>query len=147
MIKMKIVSVPLLLLISLIVYWYYNPTIEDRDFDLEFSVSNEDKNFYKERNKKIDGTRFTYNDERYFNDADQYELIIHSLDFVGKEEKIIIVQDRLHTNDHFKTANITYKDEAGEYSPLKIERKNDSIFIIQQIGNENNVIFEGEKYK
>lgn len=145
MIKMKTATVFIFLLISLIIYGYLNPAVGNKDFDLEFRVSNEEENFYRERNEKIDKKRFTCNDERYFNDADQYELILHSLDFVGEEEKIIIVQDRLHANNHFKTANITYKDEAGEYSPLTIEHKNDSVFIIQQVGVENNVIFTGKK--
>ena len=135
----------LLIIISLFVYWYYNPTIDNKDFDLEFRVSNEGKDFYKERNKKIEMRKFTFNDERYFNDVDKYELIIHSLDIIEGKEKIIIVCDSLKTNKNFKIANITYKDETSEYFPLKIEHINDSIFIIQQIGVENNIIFKGKK--
>lgn len=135
----------LLMIVSLIVYWYYNPTIDNEDFDLEFRVSNEGKDFYKERNKKIEKRSFTFNDKRYLNDVDKYELIIHSLDIKKGKEKIIIVCDSLKTNNDFKIANITYKDETGKYFPIKIEHKNDSIFIIQQIGVENNLIFKGKK--
>lgn len=136
----------LLMIISLIIYWYYNPTINDKDFDLEFRASNEGKDFSKERNEKIETKKFTYTDERYFNDVDNYELIIHSLDIIKGKEKIIIVYDSLKTNDDFKIANITYKDKMGMYSPLKIEHKDDSIFIIQ-IGNENNLMFKGVSAK
>ncbi|OJX31252.1 MAG: hypothetical protein BGO86_05025 [Chryseobacterium sp. 36-9] len=137
--------VVLLMIIGIIVYWYYNPTVDDRDFDLEFRVSNEGKDFYKERNKKIERTKFTYNGEKYFNDLDKYELIIYSLDFIKGKEKIIIVYNSLKMNNDFKVANITYRDKAGKYFPLKIEHKNDSIFIIQQIGTENNLIYKGKK--
>lgn len=145
-IKYSLLAV-LLVIISLIIYWYYNPTIDNKDFDLEFRVSNDGKDFYKERNKKIEWRRFTYNDERYLNDVDKYELIIHSLDIIKGKEKIIIVCDSLKTNNDFKIANITYKDETGKYFPLKIEHKNDSIFIIQQTGVENNLIFKGKESK
>ncbi|MEJ8606431.1 hypothetical protein JSO56_05770 [Riemerella anatipestifer] len=135
----------LLVIIGVIVYWYYNPTIDDKDFDLEFRVSNEGKGFYKERNKKIEWKRFTYNDERYFNDVDKNELIIHSLDIIKGKEKIIIVYDSLKTNNDFKIANITYKDETGKYSPLIIKHKNDSIFIIQIGVTNNHLMFKGKK--
>ncbi|WDF46456.1 hypothetical protein PQ459_16330 [Chryseobacterium sp. KACC 21268] len=139
----KYVSVIILLMIiGLIVYSYYNPNIDDKDFDLEFRISNGEKDFYKQRNKKIETRKFTYNDERYFNYVDNYELIIHSLDIIEGKEKIIILKDSIDTNDDFKIANITYKDKAGKYLPIKIEHKNDSIFIIQ-IGNENNLMFKG----
>ncbi|WP_294322269.1 hypothetical protein [uncultured Chryseobacterium sp.] len=133
-----------LIVLSVIGYWYYNPTIDNKDFDLEFRVSNETKNFYEERNKKIERRRFTYNDERYFNNVDKCELIIHSLDIIKGKERIIIVHNYLRKNN-LKKANIIYKDETGRYSPLKIEHKNDSVFIIQQIGVENNLIFKGKR--
>lgn len=115
--------VVLSLIISLFVYWYYNPTIDNKDFDLEFRVSNEGKDFYKERNKKIEIKKFTFNGERYLNDVDKYELIIHSLEVIEGKEKIIIVCDSLKKSNDFKIANITYKDETSKYFPLKIEQK------------------------
>jgi hypothetical protein len=134
----------LFMITSLFVYWYFNPSVDNEDFDLEFRVSNEGTDFYKERNKKIEKRKFTYNDERYTNDIDKYELTIHSLDIINGKEKIIIVCDSLKTNSNFKTANITYRNQAGIYLPLKIEHKNDSIFIIQ-IGAENNLIYKGKR--
>ncbi|HAR73478.1 MAG TPA: hypothetical protein DCR77_08750 [Flavobacteriaceae bacterium] len=140
-----IIVILILIFIGLNIYWYYNPTIDNKDFDLEFKISNEGMDFYKERNKKIDIKNFTFNDERYLNNIDKYELIIHSLDIIQRKERIIIVCNDLTMNNNFKIANITYKDETGKYSPLKIKNKNDSIFIIQQIGIENNLIFKGIK--
>jgi len=132
------------MVIGVIFYWYSNPSIDSKDFDLEFRVSSEGKNFYKERNEKIEASKFTYNNEKYFNDVDKYGLIIHSLDIVKGNEKIIIVYDSLSTNINFKVANITYKSKSGKYSPLMIKHKNDSVFIIQ-IGVKNNLMYKGKK--
>lgn len=142
-----IIVIGVLIFIGVSIYWFYNPTIYHKDFDLEFRVSNKGKNFYKERNKKIEKQKFTFNDERYINDSDKYELIIHSLDIIEGKEKIIIVCDKL-SNDS-RIANITYKDETSKYYPIKIEHKEDSIFIIQNLEDkyENKIIFKGKKIR
>lgn len=124
MIKMKIASASLFLLISLIVYWYYNPVVDDNDFNLEFRVSDEDKDFYTGKNKNIDKRRFTYNNERYFNDTDKYELVIHSLDITQGRERIIIVYEKV--NDDSKIANITYR-----IKPVNIHRLPLNVKMIQ----------------
>lgn len=138
-------SVLFIIITGLLVYWYYNPSVDNRDFDLEFRVSNENKNFHKERNKKIDPKNFTYNNEKYINDVDKYELTIHSLDIINGNERIIIVMDSLDKKHDFKVANITYKDKNGKNSSPIIEHRNDSVFIFQNILNETNLLFKGKK--
>lgn len=141
----SIFSIILVILLSLFLYNYFNPQSDNEDFNLEFTVSNEGKDFYKERNKNVEKEQYTYNDEKYFNDDDHYQLIIHSLDIKEGKERIIIVLDSLNKNSDFRIANITYKDESGEYSPVIIEHKKDSVYIIQIGTVDNSLMFKAKK--
>jgi len=150
----KVIKLSLLIFILIVtwigVYWFFNPTIYNKDFHLEYRVANSGVNFSSLRNEKIEKGRFTYSNNTYLNDKSKYKLSIHSLDFLNKKEKIIIVSDDLNTGH--KNAIVTYKNQDGSFAPIGIKSKGDSIFIVQflDIGNSNYrdkndsiIIFEG----
>lgn len=139
----------LLTVIGIGLYWYINPRINNKDFHLAYEVSNYKMNFFDARNKKINNDKYTFNNAIYYNEINNYKLTIHSLDFIKKDEKIIIVTEYLDKNKKHRVANITHKNEDSRYSPIKIRQKKDSVFIIQNLEHFNekkeNVIFEGKK--
>jgi hypothetical protein len=115
-------------LIGIVIFWFLNPTVDNKDFDLMYRVSNCNKNFYDER--KNNDTIYTFNNDIFIN-SNNYRLILHSLDYPNDKEKIIIVKEGIGKTREYRVANITYKDKFGKYSPIKIEIINDSIFIYQ----------------
>jgi hypothetical protein len=140
-------AIILLMLVSIIIYWYFNPTIDNEDFHLQYEVANYDKDFYSLRNKKINAKEYTYNNETYFSSVEKYKLTLHSLDITNNTEKIIIVTDYLDGKKNKRIANITYKDKSGNFSPIIIKHEGDSVFIIQSLEgiSTDNIMFKGQK--
>ncbi len=143
------IIIMLFIVTGVTLYWWNNPSIDNKDFHLEYEVSNNNMDFYSARNKKIGKDKFTYNDQRYCNEIDEYKLVIHSLDFENNIEKIIIVIEYLDENIKHRTANVTYKNKDGKFSPIQIKNKKDSIFVIQNLEYlehpSRNIIFEGKE--
>ncbi|WP_343530992.1 hypothetical protein [Pedobacter sp.] len=141
------VAIILLMMMSMIIYWYFNPTIHNKDFHLQYEVANADKDFYSIRNKKIDPKKYTYNNEIYFSRVERYKLTLHSLDITNNGERIMIVTDYLEEKNNKRIVNITYKDKSGNFSPIIIKHKRDSVFIIQSLGSvsTDNIMFKGQK--
>lgn len=142
-----IVGIILIMITSLIIYWYYNPSINNQDFHLEYQVANSNENFYDARNTNINEEKYSYNNKIYFNEKNKYKITIHSLDITNKGERIIIVTDFLDGKTDKRIANITYKGKLGVFSPLIIKQSKDSVYIIQILESlsSNNTIFEGKK--
>ncbi len=140
-------AIILLMLISIIFYGYFNPTINNKDFHLEYEVANHGKDFYSLRNKKIDAKKYTYNKETYFSNIENYQITLHSLDITDNGEKIMIITDNLDGNKNKRIANITCKDQSGNFSPIMIKHEKDSVFIIQSLGDDStdHIMFKGQK--
>lgn len=124
-----ILTLPFILLGSIFIYWYLNPSIDNEDFHLQYLLADRDKNFYEFRNRNVNQEKFTYNNEMYSNKIEGYKLIIHSIDFTKLGEKILIVTD--YFDKETRNVNLTYKDKNDIYSLLEISKDNDSILIYQ----------------
>ena len=105
------------ILIGVFIYWYLNPSIEDKDFHLQYLLSDPNKDFYKERNLNISKEKYTYNNEIYSNNIERYKIIIHSIDFTEYGEKILIITDYFDENK--RIANLTYKNKTEYVLLLK----------------------------
>lgn len=140
------IAIVIIIITSIITYWYFNPTISNKDFHLEYEVSNSNENFYNARDTNVSEEKYTFNNEIYYNKVSKYRLTLYSLDFSNKGERIIIVTDYSYGKNK-RVANITYKDRLGNFSPIIIHKDKDSVFIIQNLENvsNNNIIFEGKK--
>lgn len=140
-------AIILLMTIGVIIYGYFNPAVNNKDFHLQYEVANHGKDFYSLRNKKINPKQYTYNNETYFSRVEKYQLTLHSLEMTNRGEKIIIVTDDLEGKNNKRIANITYKDKSGNFSPIAIKHEKDSIFIIQSLGDDStgHIMFKGQK--
>lgn len=140
-------TIILLMLISVVIYGYFNPTINNKDFHLEYEVANHGKDFYSLRNEKINAKKYTYNKETYFSNVEKYKITLHSLDITNNGERIMIVTDDLDGKKNRRIANITYKDQSGNFSPIAIKHERDSVFIIQSLvdGSTGHIMFKGQK--
>lgn len=132
---LKYVLILPLILIGIFIYWYSNPTIEDKDFHLQHLLSDPNKNFYNERNPNFSKEKYTCNNEIYVNSKEKYKLIIHSIDFTEFGEKILIVSDYFDKN--IREVNLTYKNRKGKYTPVEIIKSKDTIFIYQLLDIPN----------
>ena len=140
-------AIILLMTIGVIIYWYFNPAVSDKDFHLQYEIANHGKDFYSLRNEKINPKEYTYNHETYFSRVEKYQLTLHSLDMTNNGERIIIVTDDLAGKSSERIANITYKDKSGNFSPIAIKHERDSVFIIQSLGDHatDHIMFKGQK--
>ena len=135
-------------LIGLNIYSYLNPTIYDEDFDLQYTLSDKKNDFYKERNNDISKEKYTYNNEIYINNIERYKIIVHSIDYTEKGEKILIITDKF--DDNIRYVNLAYKNNNEMYTQNEIIKSKDSIFIYQLCDNQfspRNLVFKGFRIK
>lgn len=126
-----IIGLIIFLFISIIVYWYFNPTIDNKDFDIEYKISNNITKYYKERNYRYSDDVYTFNHDTYYN-KNQDKLIIHSLDkdiISGKEKVIFIIKRK---SDPYPIAIVDYMDKNNELVFFKIKYKKDTIFLYRK---------------
>ncbi|VBB48692.1 hypothetical protein TRIP_D50056 [uncultured Paludibacter sp.] len=91
-IKIVIILIPLLI-IFLFVWMYFNPTIENKDFHMEYMVGSGKEDYHNYRNKNIENQNYTFNNY-YCNDIGE-KLVIYSLDIKKEKEKVIFVKENI----------------------------------------------------
>lgn len=136
------------MLLSVIIYMYVNPSIDNEDFDLEYKISSGKKNYNEARNKNYDDIDYKFNHLNYCNNIG-IRLIIHSLDKKpdGRERVIFIVKN---PKEKFPSAIIDYFDTNTNFSLFKIKYVADSIYIwknISVVQEQEELFFKGEKCK
>ena len=132
----------------IIFYLYINPTIDDKDFHLEYEIANGKKKYDEDRNNNYSDKEYLFNHLTYYNKDDKKKLIIHSL---GKEpngkERIIFVIDEMKGN--YPIGIIDYL-ENNKYRLFIVEYKKDSIFVWRKPFLQEpdaTLFFKGELYR
>ncbi|RKS96623.1 hypothetical protein [Chryseobacterium defluvii] len=133
--------------IFIVVYMYLNPSIDNKDFDLEYRISRGEKKYAKARNNNYSDNDYRFNHLGYCNDLEGRKLIIHSLDKEsnGKERVIFVVKD---AGEKFPTATIDYFGPNNNFNLFKIKYVADSIFIWKKksvVQEKEELFFKGEK--
>lgn len=122
---------------------YLNPTVYNKDFDLMYRISNSDKNFHDERNKNINANLFTFNNSTYFNDLTKTKLIIHSLDIIDGNERIIFIKEFKGSTSITKQPLLEYRNKNGIFANFDIRYNGDSIIIYDKTALNAGIYFQG----
>lgn len=135
------------LIVFLIFYMYLNPSVDNKDFDLEYRVSSGKKDYYKERNSSYSDKDYKFNHQSYCNLLDGKKLIIHSLDKEsnGKERVVFLLKD---VREKYPSATIDYLEQNNSFSIFNIKYQGDSIFLWKKpslIQEKEELFFKGER--
>src|SRR5690606_17767820 len=105
--------------VSVISYMYFNPAIDNRDFDIEFKISSGEKDYSKFRNQNYSINEYSFNNQIFCNDFDDTKFIIHSIDREedGKEKVIFVVSSRSEKNP---IALVDYIDSLNNFRIFRI---------------------------
>ena len=144
---MYLVLIFVSIVVFLITYLYLNPSIDNKDFDLEYKISNGKKKYDEDRNNSYSDKDYTFNHMMYCNEIDGKKLIIHSLDKDddGKERVVFVVID---VKEKYPSATIDYLEHNNDFSLFKIKYKADSIFLWEKqstIQENEELFFKGKR--
>lgn len=116
------------LIISIFIYWYLNPSIDNTDFDIEYKISSGKKTYDELRNKKYTEQEYSFNHQTYYNNNERTKLIIHSLDKdkVKGEKVIFVIENSIKKPP---IGIIDYLNKNNELHIFRIKYKTDSIFL------------------